>query len=333
MSEWINEETDACFLPEQPEAETIHEIEIGENEAGRRLDAVLSDCLEGMTRSHLQKLIEEGHVTSPDVSKIAKNYKVRRGDRFQVCIPAPEELNVTAENIPLDIIYEDEHLLIVNKPRGMVVHPAPGNYTGTLVNALMYHCRDHLSSINGVIRPGIVHRIDKDTSGLLVVAKTDAAHTGLTAQFSEHSIERVYCSIVHHNLRQDDGTVDAPIGRNPKDRKKMAVVSPDRGKRAVTHYKVIDRSGKYTAIECRLETGRTHQIRVHMAYTGHPVLGDPLYGPSKAAFGINGQILHARDLGFVHPVTGQQLSFTSPLPEYFREAERKTGLSFDRESE
>ena len=207
------------------------------------------------------------------------------------------------------------------------MHPAPGNEKGTLVNALLYHCGDQLSSINGVIRPGIVHRIDKDTSGLLVVAKNDRAHTGLAEQFEEHSIERIYCSVVYHNIRKDSGSVDGNIGRNPGDRKKMAVVARDKGKHAVTHYQVVGRSGKFTFVECRLETGRTHQIRVHMAYIGHPVLGDPLYGPSRNVFGITGQILHARDLGFFHPVSGNPLLFTSPLPAYFQKALELTGLS------
>ena len=312
--------------PESSEEGEVEFVRISEKEAGRRLDAVLTEKLGGMTRSHIQKLIAEGHVRSDQLQRASKNYKVKNGDLFRIEIPAPRILDVLPENIPLDILFEDEYLLIVNKPRGMVVHPAPGNYTGTLVNALMYHCKDALSSINGVIRPGIVHRIDKDTSGLLVVAKTDEAHSGLAGQFAVHSIERVYCAIVHNNIRQDSGTIEGNIGRSPKDRRKMAVLSSDRGKSAVTHFLVTARSGKYTCVECRLETGRTHQIRVHMANTGHPVLGDPLYGPAKNPFGIRGQILHARDLGFLHPVSGRPLFFSSPLPDHCMKALRQTGM-------
>lgn len=302
-------------------------VEICVDDEGKRLDSVLAERLDNITRNHVQKLIEAGNVTVKGTGKAVKNYRVRAGDSFAVQIPPPEPLELLPEEIPLKIVYEDEDLLVVDKPQGMVVHPAPGNETGTLVNALLYHCRGRLSSINGVIRPGIVHRIDKDTSGLLVVAKNDRAHAGLAEQFEVHSIERVYCTIVYHNIREESGTVNANIGRNPHDRKKMAVVASDRGKRAVTHYKVIARSGKFTFVECRLETGRTHQIRVHMAYAGHPVLGDPLYGPSKKNFGISGQVLHARDLGFLHPVSGRHLSFTSPLPDHFLRALEKTGLS------
>ena len=311
------------------EPEDVRIVDIRESEEGKRLDAVLAGRLEGMTRSHVQKLIEEGHVCSDHQQKAVKNYRVKKDDRFRVTIPSPELLEVSPEEIPLEIVYEDEDLLVVNKPQGMVVHPAPGNETGTLVNALMFHCRGQLSSINGVIRPGIVHRIDKDTSGLLVVAKNDRAHAGLAEQFEVHSIQRIYCAVVYHNIRQDHGTVEGNIGRHPKDRKKMAVVPSDRGKRAVTHYRVMGRTGRFTAVECRLETGRTHQIRVHMAHIGHPLLGDPLYGPSRNPFGFRGQILHARDLGFLHPVSGQPLFFTSPLPEHFQKALELTGLSLE----
>ena len=314
-------------FPESDFNENIIQVVITPEEEGKRLDTVLSQRLEHLSRNHIQKLMADGHITDGEHHQAAKNYKVRAHDVFLVEIPEPELLDIVPEDIPLDIVYEDEDLLVVNKPQGMVVHPAPGNYTGTLVNALMEHCKGQLSSINGVVRPGIVHRIDKDTSGLLVAAKNDQAHMGLAKQFEEHSISRVYCTVVYNNLRQDSGTIDANIGRNPRDRKKMAVVSGDRGKRAVTHYQVISRAGKFTEIECRLETGRTHQIRVHMASIGHPVLGDPLYGPSRKAFGITGQVLHARDLGFLHPVSGEALFFTSSLPESFVRALKLTGLS------
>ncbi len=323
QSEALPETDDDSVFSGEDELEIVR---ITDSEAGRRLDAVLAEQLTAMTRSHVQKLIAEGNVTSEQIHRASKNYKVKSGDVFRVRIPAPEILDVLPEEIPLDIVYEDEYLLVVNKPQGMVVHPAPGNYTGTLVNALMFHCREALSSINGVIRPGIVHRIDKDTSGLLVVAKTDEAHNGLAEQFAVHSIERVYCAVVHNRIRQDSGRIEGSIGRSPRDRKKMAVLSPDRGKSAVTHYRVTARSEKFTCIECRLETGRTHQIRVHMAHTGHPILGDPLYGPARNPFGIREQVLHARDLGFLHPVTGERVFFSSPLPDHFVRALRLTGL-------
>lgn len=296
-------------------------------DAGKRIDVFVSETLGGPTRSYVQKIIENGGVSVEGRAKTAKNYKLREGDVIHITVPEPEALEIKAENIPLNIVYEDEDLLVVDKPQGMVVHPAPGNYEGTLVNALMYHCGDQLSSINGVIRPGIVHRIDKDTSGLLVIAKSDRAHKGLAEQFAEHSISRSYRAIVYNNIKADEGTVDACIGRDVRDRLKMAVVSSDRGRHAVTHFRVIGRgSGGFTYIECRLETGRTHQIRVHMASIGHPLLGDAVYGPQKKAFGIKEQVLHARELGFVHPVSGAYMSFTSPLPESFRKALRRTGL-------
>ena len=300
-------------------------VRIMDSGAGRRLDAVLAEQLTGMTRNHIQKLIAEGNVTSEQLHRVSKNYKVKKGDVFQVRIPAPEALDVLPEDIPLDIVYEDAHLLVVNKPQGMVVHPAPGNYTGTLVNALMFHCRESLSSINGVIRPGIVHRIDKDTSGLLVVAKTDEAHNGLAEQFAVHSIERVYCAVVHNRIRQDSGRIEGNIGRSPRDRKKMAVLSSDRGKSAVTHYRVIARSEKFTCIECRLETGRTHQIRVHMASIGHPLLGDGVYGAPSPEKGLEGQCLHARELKFVHPRTGEHVHLVTELPTWFTDVLARLG--------
>lgn len=302
-------------------------IEIDENDAGKRIDVFLADEIDGITRSYLQKLIESGDIKVENRQSTAKNYKLRTGDRIAVNLPEPKQLTVEAEDIPINIIYEDRHLLVVDKPQGMVVHPAAGNYSGTLVNAVMFHCGDALSSINGVIRPGIVHRIDKDTSGLLVIAKTNEAHTGLSEQFQEHSIKRAYRAVVYNNIKEDEGRIDAPIGRNPKDRLKMAVTSPADGRRAVTNYKVLQRAGNFTYIECRLETGRTHQIRVHMSYINHPLLGDPVYGPKKGAFGITAQVLHAAELGFMHPITDEYIEFKSELPESFVKALRKAGFS------
>lgn len=286
----------------------------GEN-SDLRLDRYLVSQLEDFTRSAVSKLIEGGQVKVNDKTA-SKNYKCKAGDRVEIEIPDPVELDVTAENIPLDIVYEDSDLLVVNKPKGMVVHPAAGNYSGTLVNALLYHCKDSLSGINGVIRPGIVHRIDKDTSGLLIVAKNDTAHLDLAQQIKEHSFHRAYQAVAYGNFKEDNGTVNQPIGRHPKDRKKMAVTYKN-SKNAVTHYEVISRYEKFTHIRCVLETGRTHQIRVHMAYIGHPLAGDEVYGPKKVITQLNGQCLHAGELGFVHPRTKEYMEFTAPLPEYF----------------
>lgn len=286
----------------------------GEN-SDLRLDKYLVSQLEDFTRSAVSKLIEGGQVKVNEKTA-SKNYKCKAGDRVEIEIPDPVELDVTAENIPLDIVYEDSDLLVVNKPKGMVVHPAAGNYSGTLVNALLYHCKDRLSGINGVIRPGIVHRIDKDTSGLLIVAKNDTAHLDLAQQIKEHSFHRAYQAVAYGNFKEDNGTVNQPIGRHPKDRKKMAVTYKN-SKNAVTHYEVISRYEKFTHIRCVLETGRTHQIRVHMAYIGHPLAGDEVYGPKKVITQLNGQCLHAGELGFVHPRTKEYMEFTAPLPEYF----------------
>lgn len=300
--------------------ETYH-LPINEELKGTRLDKALSDYLDGVSRSYLQKLIKEGYVTVNDRPEKA-SFKLNVQDRVMVTLPDEEPLDILPENIPLDILYEDQELLVVNKPKGMVVHPSAGHSSGTLVNALLYHCSGQLSGINGVQRPGIVHRIDKDTTGALVVCKTDLAHQSLAAQLKEHSITRRYRAIVHHNIREDSGTVDAPIGRHPVDRKKMAV-NYRNGKPAVTHYRVLERFGEYAYIECRLETGRTHQIRVHMSHIGHPLLGDEIYGPAKCPFRLKGQCLHAMVLGFLHPVTGEYLEFTAPLPEYFEQLLRK----------
>ncbi len=284
--------------------------------AGKRIDAFVSEQEESLTRSSVQKLLSEGMICVNDRT-ISKSYKLKAGDRVTVSIPKPKELEALPENIPLNIVYEDDDLLVVDKPKGMVVHPAPGNPDGTLVNALLYHCQGSLSGINGVMRPGIVHRIDKDTSGLLIVAKNDFAHADLATQIAEHSFTREYRAVVHGNIKQDTGTVEAPIGRNPKDRKKMAVTLKN-SKPATTHYEVIERYGNYTFIKCRLETGRTHQIRVHMASIGHPVAGDLVYGPKNTPKSLHGQCLHACLLGFVHPRTKQYMEFQSELPEYFQ---------------
>jgi len=285
-------------------------------EQGLRLDVFIAGLDPDFSRTRAQKLVETGAVTvNGGVAK--SNYKVREGDRVFVKIPVPEPQEVVAENIPLDIVYEDSDLLVVNKPQGMVVHPAAGNYSGTLVNALLYHC-DDLSGINGVIRPGIVHRIDKDTSGLLVVAKNDHAHLSLAEQLKEHSVSRKYIALVNGVVREPGGIVDAPLGRDPRDRKKMAVVTRN-SKNAVTKYRVLERFEHYTLVECHLETGRTHQIRVHMAYLGHPVAGDTVYGPKKDTLGLKGQALHALLLGFRHPVTGQFMEFQADIPPYFQE--------------
>ena len=283
-------------------------------DTNRRIDHFLNDEIEEISRSALHKLIEKGNVTV-NKKTVNKSYKLKTGDVIEVDMPQPEAVEIAAENIPLDILYEDNDLIVVNKPQNMVVHPAPGHYTGTLVNALMYHCGNELSGINGELRPGIVHRIDKDTSGVLVIAKSDIAHRGLSTQLANHSMKRIYNAVVYNGFDEDEGTVSTNIGRSQKDRKKMAVVKD--GRNAVTHYKVLERLGKFTLVELRLETGRTHQIRVHMSHIGHPLLGDPVYGPKKQAFSAEGQILHAKVLGFVHPVTGEYMEFETALPPYF----------------
>ncbi len=283
-------------------------------DTGARLDAFLAGKME-KTRSSVQKLIEEENVRL-NGAPAAKNARLREGDRVEATEPPPEVLDVKPQNIPLDIVYEDQDLLVVNKPKGMVVHPAAGNPDGTLVNALLFHCGDSLSGINGVIRPGIVHRIDKDTSGLLIVAKNDRAHQSLAEQIAVHSFTRIYNAVVYGIVKEEEGTVSAAIGRHPTDRKRMAVLSSG-GREAVTHYRVLERFPGFTLVECRLETGRTHQIRVHMAHIGHPVAGDPVYGPKKCITELQGQCLHARVIGFIHPATGEYLEFDSGLPPYF----------------
>lgn len=282
---------------------------------GQRLDKYLSEEMDGTSRSYIQKLMEQGNITV-NQKQVKSNYKLREKDLVQVILPDPEELNLEPENIPLSILYEDEELLVVDKPKGMVVHPAAGHMTGTLVHALLYHCKDQLSGINGVSRPGIVHRIDQNTTGALVICKTDTAHRDLADQLKVHSITRKYRAIVCGNVQADEGTVHMTIGRDPKDRKKMAPNVPN-GKDAVTHYKVLERFGNYTYMEFQLETGRTHQIRVHMRSIGHPILGDDIYGYAKCPFKLEGQTLHAMVLGFVHPITKKYMEFSAPLPEYF----------------
>ncbi len=292
-------------------------MKIDITESGTRLDVFLTEYLKDLTRSRIQKLIADGDITVN--GKAAKaNLKLKAGDIAEVNVPQAKATEIEAEEIPLDIVYEDKHMLVVNKPQGMVVHPAAGNYSGTLVNALMAHCGDNLSGINGEIRPGILHRIDKDTSGLLLVAKDDAAHIGLSAQIKEHSLTREYLCIVHGKIKEDNGTIDAPIGRDPKDRKKMTITDKN-ARNAVTHFFVLERFDKYTFIKCRLETGRTHQIRVHMSKNSHPIVGDPVYGRKKEEFKLNGQLLHAWKVGFVHPVTGEYMEFERGVPEYFEQ--------------
>ncbi len=293
----------------------VIEIATIEEDAGKRLDSFLAQSIDEITRNAVQLLIQSGNVQC-NGEALKKNYKIHGNETLIVTIPDAQTTDILPENIPIDIVYEDEDLLVVNKARGMVVHPAVGNWSGTLVNALMYHCGDRLSGVNGEIRPGIVHRIDKDTSGLLVIAKNDFAHVGLAEQISRHDVQRQYEAIVCGNIRNDSGTIDQPIARHKTDRKKMAVIAG--GRQAITHYHVIARYHGYTHVEFKLETGRTHQIRVHMAFTGHPIIGDPLYGNQKDRFSaINGQCLHAKRLSFTHPRTLEMMSFEAPRPEYF----------------
>ena len=295
---------------------SLVQLEADEAFLNERLDKYLGAVLPGQSRSYVQKLIKEGGVRVNGKAE-KTSYRLGAEDRIQVDIPGPEEPEILAEEIPLDILYEDEDLLMVNKPKGMVVHPAAGHWTGTLVNAVMYHCRGQLSGINGVMRPGIVHRIDRDTTGVLVICKNDHAHNHVAEQLKEHSITRKYAAIVTGVLKADTGTIDTVIGRHPTERKKMAA-GVKNGKRAVTHYRVLQRFERHTLIECQLETGRTHQIRVHMASIGHPILGDTVYGSSRNPFHLEGQALHAQVLGLIHPVSGDYVEAEAPLPEYFQ---------------
>lgn len=298
-----------------PQEEVCRFFRIDEKSSECRLDSFLCGQLEDCTRSFIQKLIARSLVTVNGKPAAKSGLKLKAGDLLAVTIPAPRPLTVEAQDIPLDILYEDEDVILINKPKGMVVHPAAGHMTGTVVNALLYHCRDSLSGINGILRPGIVHRIDMDTTGVIIACKNDAAHSCIARQLKEHTVTRRYYAIVHGRITKD-GFVDAPIGRDPGNRKRMAV-NPAHGKEAVTHYHVVNTFHSFTWIECRLETGRTHQIRVHMASIGHPLLGDPLYGPSRCPYSLQGQTLHAYILGFVHPRTHEYMEFTAELPEYF----------------
>lgn len=295
-------------------------FEIQENQQ-IRLDKYLAEQFPEQTRSYLQKLIKDGEVLV-NGKNVKTGYQLSKGDEVSVNIPEPKELDVEPQKMDLDIVYEDDDVILINKPKGMVVHPAPGHTTDTLVNGLLYHCKDNLSGINGVARPGIVHRIDRDTTGILIVCKNDISHNSIAAQLKEHSINRRYRALVHGNLKEDTGTVEGAIGRHPIDRKKMSI-NEKNGKPAVTHYTVLERFGNYTLIECKLETGRTHQIRVHMSSIGHPLVGDEVYGPAKCPFKLQGQCLHAMVLGFVHPRSGEYMEFSAELPEYFEELLRK----------
>ena len=288
---------------------------ISEETDGLRIDKYVNLLSNALSRSYIQKLLSDGNITVNE-SNVKASYRVKADDEIRVLLPPAKLPDICPEPIPLSVLYEDEDVIVINKPKGMVVHPAPGHYSGTLVNALMYHCRDGLSGINGIMRPGIVHRIDRDTTGSVIACKNDYAHTEIARQLKEHSIVRRYHAIVCGELKEDAGTIHTLIGRHPKERKKMAVV-PAGGKDAVTHYQVLKRFQKYTYVECRLETGRTHQIRVHMASIGHPLLGDTVYGTAKAPFALEGQTLHAKILGFRHPRSGSYIETDAPLPEYF----------------
>lgn len=300
----------------------ILEFQVTEGEENQRIDKYLSICMAGSSRSYIQKLIKDGNVTIED-KPVKANYKVASGNKIHVRVPEPEQLDIVPENIPLDILYEDSDIIVINKGKGMVVHPAAGHYSGTIVNGLLYHCKDELSGINGVMRPGIVHRIDMNTTGVIVICKNDKAHNCIAAQLKEHSITREYHAIVYNHFSETEGKVDAPIGRHPVERKKMAI-NYKNGKNAVTHYEVIqDLKQNFSYIKCHLETGRTHQIRVHMASIQHPLLGDDVYGPKRSNYQLQGQTLHAKTLGFIHPTTNEYVEFSAPLPDYFSDLLRK----------
>lgn len=282
---------------------------------GERIDKAVTQLRPELSRAYVQQLIEAGHITVAG-KQVRAGYKLRTGDKVEITVPAPVSLETVAQDIPLDVVYEDKSVLVINKPAGMVVHPAAGNTEDTLVNALLHHCGDTLSAIGGVLRPGIVHRIDKDTTGLLIVAKGDRAHQHLSEQLKTRTLSRKYYALVHGNVREETGTVDAPLGRDPRDRKKMAVVRTG-GREAVTHFEVVERFGQYTLLKCKLQTGRTHQIRVHMRHIGHPIVGDKTYGIKKEAFQLDGQLLHAGEIGFIHPETEETMTFSVPRPAIF----------------
>lgn len=295
---------------------TIFDFVITEEMEDERIDKCLSALIDSLSRSYIQKLFKDGKITVNEQVILKSSFRVKADDKVKLILPPAIVPDILPENIPLSVLFEDQDVIVINKPKGMVVHPAPGHYTGTLVNALLYHCHGDLSGINGILRPGIVHRIDRDTTGSIIACKNDEAHRRIADQLKEHSIVRRYHAIVCGNLKEDTGTIHTQIGRHPNDRKKMAVLSAG-GKEAITHYKVLKRFGKYTYIECRLETGRTHQIRVHMAHLGHPLLGDTVYGSKDCPFSLEGQTLHAKILGFIHPKTGEYIETDAPLPEYF----------------
>lgn len=300
----------------------VMEFIVTEEKVGERIDKFLSECIDDCSRSYIQKIIKDGNVTV-NKKAVKVNYKLSLNEQVDVTMPEPEELDIVAEDIPLDIIYEDDDIIVINKGKGMVVHPSAGHYSGTIVNGLLHHCAGQLSGINGVMRPGIVHRIDMNTTGVIVVCKNDKAHNCIAEQLKEHSITREYHAIVYNHFGNTEGKVDAPIGRHPIERKKMAI-NPKNGKRAVTHYELIENlKQNYAYIKCHLETGRTHQIRVHMASIQHPLLGDDVYGPKRSNYQLQGQVLHAKTLGFIHPTTNEYVEFTAPLPEYFEELLKK----------
>lgn len=317
----MNENYNHELMPSEADSENLIEANeavcfVFDDEAGVRLDVYLTQIVEGLSRSYIQKLIKDGRVMVNGQTKDVKKHQLKPGDVVELKLPPPERLSAEPENIPLDIVFEDDQVIVVNKPQGMVVHPAPGNYTGTLVNALLFHCKNQLSTINGVIRPGIVHRIDKDTSGLLMIAKTDLAHRQLAEELKAYKSERIYYALVVGEMKETKGTIRTRIGRAPNNRLKMAVTKD--GREAVTHYEVVKYYHNYTLVKCQLETGRTHQIRVHLQHIGYPIVGDPLYGSSASKLRHEGQLLHAASLGFTHPVSGEFLRFTSDLPPYFQ---------------